>query len=39
MFETLKRLYRNGAIDTQALQSAVQKHWITLEQAREITNN
>jgi len=36
LFETLKRLYKNGSINMQALQNAVAKNWITSEQMQKI---
>lgn len=36
MFERLKRLYRNGEINENGLEKAVQKGWITKEQMDEI---
>lgn len=36
MFETLKRLYQNGALTGQGLTNAVTKGWLTPEQGEEI---
>ena len=36
MFETLKRLYHDGAIGTAQLENAVAKGWITEEKMQEI---
>ena len=36
MFERLRRLYREGKIDEEALENAVVKGWITEEQKLEI---
>lgn len=36
MFERLKSLYLEGRLNDDGLQSAVQKGWITQEQAVEI---
>lgn len=37
MFETLKRLYHDGAIGMAQLENAVAKGWITEEEMREIS--
>ena len=36
MYERLKRLYKEGKIDEQGIRNAVNKGWITEEQAAEI---
>jgi hypothetical protein len=36
MFNTLKRLFSLGKIDTAGIDSAVSKGWITKKQAKEI---
>ena len=36
MYERLKRLYRNGEINENGLEKAVQKCWITEKQMNEI---
>ena len=38
MFERLKRLYADGKITQEGVNSAVAKGWITQEQANEIIN-
>lgn len=38
MFERLKRLYNEGKIDETGINNAVNKGWITQEQAQEILN-
>ena len=38
MFERLKRLYQSGQLNDEAIQNAVKKGWITLEQAERILN-
>lgn len=37
MFETIKRLYDNGALNDAGVRNAVVKGWITGEQYTEIT--
>lgn len=36
MFETLKRLYEEGKLDTAGLEKAIEKGWITEVQANKI---
>lgn len=36
MFERLKKLYENGQITAEMLNTAIAKGWITAEQAKEI---
>lgn len=36
MFETLNRLYHAGSIETEQLENAVAKGWITEEEMQEI---
>lgn len=38
MFMRLKNLYLNGRLTDSGLEKAVQKGWITVEQAEEIKN-
>ena len=38
MFERLKRLYSEGKINETSINNAVEKGWITQEQADEILN-
>ncbi|MBR1647938.1 MAG: XkdX family protein [Selenomonadaceae bacterium] len=38
MFERLKRLYDEGKIYEAAIRNAVEKGWLTEEQANEILN-
>ena len=38
MYNRLKRLYEEGRIDSNGLQVAVNKGWITLEEKDEIEN-
>ena len=36
MFETIKRLYREGRIHEKGVRNAVKRKWITEEEANEI---
>ena len=36
MFERLKRLYNEGKLDEAAIRNAVEKGWLTEEQANKI---
>ena len=38
MYSRLKRLYEEGRIDSNGLQNAVNKKWITPEEKNEIEN-
>lgn len=38
MFKRLKNLYLNGKLTDSGIEKAVQKGWITAEQAEEIKN-